>query len=68
MPGIPTRACMSKLSDWENSSEVAACDGYTRNAVSLRAPCTMTLNSGAPDAWKKHGLLMEGKNNEGKDK
>ena len=41
------------------SSEVDACGGYTRNAVTLRAPCTMTLNSGAPDAWKRHGFLLE---------
>ena len=32
-------------------------------AVTLRASCALTLNSGAPDTWKTHSLLM--KNNEG---
>ena len=32
------------------SSVVAACVGYTRNAVALRAPCAITLISGAPVA------------------
>ena len=27
-------------------------------AVTLRAPCARTLNSGAPNAWKTHSLLM----------
>ena len=25
----------------------------------LRTPCALNLNSGMPDAWKRHGLLME---------
>ena len=29
------------------------------NAVTLRTPCALTLNSGAPDAWKMHSLLMK---------
>ena len=41
------------------SSVVAACAGYTRNAVASRAPCALTLISGAPDAWIRHSLLME---------
>ena len=32
------------------SSVMAARAGYIRNAVALRDPCTLTLNSGAPDA------------------
>ena len=32
---------------------------YTRNAVTLKAPCALTLISGAPDALERHGLLME---------
>ena len=27
--------------------------------LALRAPCALTLISGAPDAWVQHGLLME---------
>ena len=30
-----------------------------KNAVALRAPCALTLISGAPDARERHGLLME---------
>ena len=41
------------------SSVVAACAGYTRNAVASRVPCALTLISGAPDAWVRHGLLMD---------
>ena len=41
------------------SSVVAACAGYTRNAVASRVPCTLTLISGASDAWVRHGLLMD---------
>ena len=41
------------------SSVVAAFAGYTRNAVALRAPCALILTSGVPDAWERHGLLME---------
>ena len=37
-------------------SAVAACDGYTRNAVTLRVPCALTLNSDAPDAWKRQAI------------
>ena len=35
---------------------VAACAGYTRNAVALKATI---LVSGAPDARVLHSLLME---------
>ena len=28
-------------------------------AVTLRDPCALTLNSGAPDTWKMHSLLMK---------
>ena len=41
------------------SSVVAASAGYTRNAVASRVPCTLTLISDAPDAWVRHGLLMD---------
>ena len=30
------------------SSVMAACDGYTENAVTLRAPCALTQHIGAP--------------------
>ena len=39
------------------SSVVAACDGYTRNAS--RAPLALTLISGALDVLVRHGLLKE---------
>ena len=38
----------------------AACGGCTRNAVALKAPCTLTLNSGAPDALIK-ALPIDGR-------
>ena len=38
---------------------VAVCAGYTRNAMTSRASCALTLISGAPDAWVQHDLLME---------
>ena len=41
------------------SSVVAVCAGYTRNAVASRVPCTLTLISGARDALVRHDLLME---------
>ena len=41
------------------SSVVAACAGYTRNRVASRVPCALTLISGVPDAWVRHGLLMD---------
>ena len=41
------------------SSVVAACARYTRNAVASRVPCALTLILGAPDAWVRHGLLMD---------
>ena len=41
------------------SSVVAACPGYTRNAVASRVPCALTLILAAPDDWVRHGLLME---------
>ena len=41
------------------SSVVAACAGYTRNAVTSRVPCAPTLISGGPDAWVRHSLLMD---------
>ena len=41
------------------SSVVAACSGYIRNSVTLRAPCALTLISGAPDARERNGLLLE---------
>ena len=41
------------------SSVVAACAEYTRNAVASRVPCALTLISGASDALARHGLLME---------
>ena len=28
-------------------------------AVTLRDPCALTLNSGAPNAWKMHSLIDE---------
>ena len=40
------------------SSVVAACAGYTRNAVASSIPCTLTLISGAPDACVRHSQLM----------
>ena len=30
-----------------------------KNAMASRAPCALTLISGAPDAFVQHGLLME---------
>ena len=41
------------------SPVVAVCAGYTRKAMVPRAPCTLTLISGAPDAWVQHDLMME---------
>ena len=41
------------------SSVVAACSGYTRNAVASRVPCALPLISGASDALVRHGLLIE---------
>ena len=41
------------------SSVVAACAGYTRNEMASRVPCALTLSSGAPDAWVRHGPLMD---------
>ena len=40
---------------------VAACDVYTINSMTLRAPCALTLNSSAPNAWKRpiNGRTME---------
>ena len=38
---------------------VAVCAGYIRNAMASRAPCILTLISGAPNAWIQHDLLME---------
>ena len=38
----------------------AACGGCTRNAVALRAPCTLTLNSDVPDALIK-ALPIDGR-------
>ena len=38
---------------------VTACAGYTRNAVASKIHCALTLISGAPDAWVRHGLLMD---------
>ena len=43
------------------SSVVAASAGCIRNAVALKNPCVLTLNSGAPDALIQLGLLMEEK-------
>ena len=36
------------------SSVVATCAGWTRNEVKSRDPCTLTVNSGAPD-WESSG-------------
>ena len=41
------------------SSVVAACTGYTSNAVASRVPCALTPISGVPDAWVRHGLLVD---------
>ena len=38
------------------SPVVVVCDGYTINAMASRAPCALTLISGAPDAWVQHDL------------
>ena len=42
------------------SPVVAVCAGYKRKAMASRAPCALTLISGAPDAWVQHDLLMKG--------
>ena len=41
------------------SPVVAVCAGYTTNTMASRAPCILTLISGAPNAWVQHDLLME---------
>ena len=41
------------------SSVVAACAGYTRNAVASRVPCALTLSSGAPDAQPIDGRTVK---------
>ena len=41
------------------SSVVAASAGCIRNAVALRDPCILTLNSGAPNALALLGLLIK---------
>ena len=45
------------------SPMVAVCAGYTRNAMESRAPCALTLISGAPDVLAQHDLLIEEKGN-----
>ena len=41
------------------SSVVAACAEDTINAVTLRVPCALILNSGLPNPLKQHGILLE---------
>ena len=57
----PCGVCNQELVALMQSSVVAASAGCIRNAVALRDPCALTLNSGAPDALGLLRLSMKEK-------